>query len=152
MAGRRRPRVAADGARRPLAALHAARAAGTRRSGARARWTNFRNENYERTLSPALVAGYERAGYCWVVTRLDAERAAPQIEPDAVPQAIAYYRTLARASHVVAARFSPYQRGARPVAFNFDWSFDSYPLAYERSGPVVTIWHMRMEADCTSVD
>ncbi len=77
-------------------------------------------------------------------------RAAPQIEPDAVPQAIAYYRTLARAA-TVAARFSPYERGAKPVEFNFDWSFDTYPLAYQRSGPVVTIWHIR-EPDCTSVD
>jgi hypothetical protein len=111
--------------------------------------TNFRNENYERTLSPALVAGYERAGYCWVVTG-STQSGRAQTEPDAVPQAIAYYRTLARAA-TVAARFSPYERGAKPVGFNFDWSFDTYPLAFQRSGPVVTIWHIP-EPDCTSVD
>jgi hypothetical protein len=29
------------------------------------------------------------------------------------------------------------------VAFNFDWSFDFYPLAYERPGPVMTIYRLR---------
>ena len=88
VAGRRRPRVAADGARRPLAAVHAAGTAGTRRSGAGG-WTNFRNENYERTLSPALVAGYERAGYCWVVTGSTQIGPRRRSSPTPCPQAIA---------------------------------------------------------------
>ncbi len=32
-------------------------------------------------------------------------------------------------------RASPYAAGSGPVPFNFDWSFDYYPLAYERPGP-----------------
>ena len=32
-------------------------------------------------------------------------------------------------------RASPYGEGKGPVKFNFDWSFDYYPLAYERPGP-----------------
>ena len=33
--------------------------------------------------------------------------------------------------------------GAEPVPFNFDWSFDYYPLAYQRPGPVMTIYRLR---------
>ena len=34
-------------------------------------------------------------------------------------------------------------RGATPVPFNFDWSFDYYPLAYTRPGPEMTIYRLR---------
>ncbi|HEX4188932.1 MAG TPA: glycosyltransferase family 39 protein [Solirubrobacteraceae bacterium] len=99
-----------------------------------------RPEDYERTLSPALVAYYEQHGYCWVVSgSTQAGRAFA--DPRAVPQAIAYYRTLeARAS--VAYRASPYRSGAAPVPFGFDWSFDYYPLAYERPGPQITVYRL----------
>jgi hypothetical protein len=29
------------------------------------------------------------------------------------------------------------------VKFNFDWTFDFYPLAYERPGPVMQIYRLR---------
>jgi hypothetical protein len=58
-----------------------------------------------------------------------------------VPLAIAYYRALARAGEVVY-RASPYARGARPVAFGFDWSFNEYPLAYYRPGPEMTVYRL----------
>ena len=29
----------------------------------------------------------------------------------------------------------PYRDGEGPVEFNFDWSFNHYPRAYERPGP-----------------
>ena len=60
----------------------------------------------------------------------------------AVPGAIAYYRKLAREG-VVVYRSSPYERGDGRVAFNFDWSFDYYPLAYRRPGPQMTIYRLR---------
>ena len=63
-------------------------------------------------------------------------------DPKAVPLAIAYYRALARAGEVVY-RSSPYARGARTVAFGFDWSFNYYPLAYYRPGPVMTVYRLR---------
>jgi hypothetical protein len=99
-----------------------------------------RPEDYERTLSPALVSYYEQHGYCWVVSgSTQAGRAFA--DPRAVPQAIAYYRTLqARAS--VAHLASPYRSGAAPVPFGFDWSFDYYPLAYERPGPQITVYRL----------
>jgi 4-amino-4-deoxy-L-arabinose transferase-like glycosyltransferase len=106
-------------------------------------------ENYERTLSPALLTGYERAGYCWIVSG-STQSGRAQVDPKVVPGAIGYYRALRRRG-VVAARFSPYRRDANAVRFNFDWSFDSYPLAYDRPGPVVTIWHLT-DGRCGSVD
>ena len=58
-------------------------------------------------------------------------------DPGAAPLAVAYYRALARDARV-AYRVSPYRAGAQAVAFNFDWSFDYYNLAYRRPGPAVT--------------
>jgi hypothetical protein len=97
-------------------------------------------EDYERTLRPALIPYYESQGYCWVVVgSTQAGRA--YAEPRAVPQAIAYYQALARQGRVVY-RVSPYAAGAKPVAFNFDWSFDYYPLSYQRPGPEMTIYRL----------
>jgi hypothetical protein len=97
-------------------------------------------EDYERTLAPALLGYYERHGYCWVVSgSTQSDRALA--DPRAVPLALAYYRALARQGTVVF-RASPYARGQRPVAFNFDWSFDYYPLTYTRPGPQMTIYRL----------
>jgi hypothetical protein len=98
-------------------------------------------EDYERTLSPALIGWYERNGYCWVVSGY-AEAGRAFADPAQVPHAIAYYRALARQAEVVY-RASPYRHGARPVAFNFDWTFDYYPLAYARPGPEMTVYRLR---------
>jgi Dolichyl-phosphate-mannose-protein mannosyltransferase len=98
-------------------------------------------ENYELTLAPALIGHYEQEGYCWVLTG-SAEWGRAFADPSRAPHAVAYYRALARAGEVVY-RVSPYSRGARPPAFNFDWSFDYYPLAYVRPGPEVTVYRLR---------
>jgi len=97
-------------------------------------------EDYVRTLSPALIGYYQRYGYCWVVSG-STQSARAFADPQAVPLAVAYYRALATHSEVVY-RASPYARGQGPVAFNFDWSFDYYPLAYHRPGPVMTIYRL----------
>ncbi|HWD10327.1 MAG TPA: glycosyltransferase family 39 protein [Solirubrobacteraceae bacterium] len=104
------------------------------------RTTQVSIENYERTLAPALIGYYERHGYCWVVSG-STQSGRAFADPSAVPQAVAYYRALARQAQVVF-RASPYSRGQRPVAFNFDWSFDYYPLAYTRPGPQMTIYRL----------
>ena len=98
-------------------------------------------ENYETTLHPALIDFYEREGYCWVITG-STESGRAFADRKAVPGAIAYYRKLAHAGEVVY-RASPYEHGDGPVAFNFDWSFDYYPLAYRRPGPQMTIYRLR---------
>jgi len=98
-------------------------------------------EDYERTLYPGLVDTYEKAGYCWVVVG-STQRGRAEVEPGSVPQALAYYRELERRADL-AYRASPYRSGAKPVSFNFDWSFDFYPLAYHRPGPMMWIYHLR---------
>jgi hypothetical protein len=98
-------------------------------------------ENYVRTLSPALVDYYERKGYCWVVSG-STQSGRAFAERHTVPLAVAYYRTLAERGEVVF-RSSPYAAGAGPVPFGFDWSFDYYPLAYDRPGPSITIYELR---------
>ena len=68
-------------------------------------------------------------------------RAAPSPSPEGA-RAIAYYRELARRGEVVYRR-QPVRAGQGPVRFNFDWSFDYYPLAYERPGPAMTVYRLR---------
>ncbi len=65
-----------------------------------------------------------------------------EVEPTEVPRAIAYYRALERRSDVVF-QASPFREGADPVPFNFDWSFDYYPLAYAQPGPEMTIYRLK---------
>jgi len=38
---------------------------------------------------------------------------------------------------------APFDRDADPVEFNFDFSFDYYPLAYRRPGPLITVYRLR---------
>jgi hypothetical protein len=97
-------------------------------------------ENYETTLAPALIGWYERLGYCWVVSGYT-ESGRALVEPSAAPLAVAYYRALAAQGHVVY-RISPYAPGSKPVDFNFDWTFDYYPLAYSRPGPEMTVYRL----------
>ena len=99
-----------------------------------------RPEDYERTLGPALIGYHEQHGYCWVLSG-STESGRAYADPRAVPQAIAYYRALA-AQASVAFQLSPYSAGSGPVPFGFDWSFDYYPLAYERPGPQITLYHL----------
>jgi Dolichyl-phosphate-mannose-protein mannosyltransferase len=105
-------------------------------------------EDYERELRPELIDLYERKGYCYVVSG-STQRGRAEVQPKQVPRAVAYYAELARRADKVA-EFSPYRAGHGPVAFNFDWSFDFYPLAYARPGPVMTIYRLRAGA-CAGV-
>jgi hypothetical protein len=97
-------------------------------------------EGYARSLRPELVGAYERAGICWVVVG-STQRGRIETEPRRVPDAVAYYRALERSSRI-AFRASPFRPGARPVPFGFDHSFSAYPLAYERPGPVMTVYRL----------
>jgi hypothetical protein len=98
-------------------------------------------EDYERTLYPGLVDRYEEQGYCWVVVG-STQRGRAEVEPAAVPRALAYYKELEKRADTAYVA-SPYRDGAGPVDFNFDWSFDFYPLAYHRPGPTIWIYHLR---------
>jgi Dolichyl-phosphate-mannose-protein mannosyltransferase len=105
-------------------------------------------EDYERALRPELIGLYEQKGYCYVVSG-STQRGRAEAQPEQVPRAVAYYRLLERRADKVA-EFSPYARGKGPVAFNFDWTFDYYPLAYRRPGPLMTIYRLRAGA-CAGV-
>ena len=98
-------------------------------------------EDYERTLYPGLIDKYVAKGYCWVVVG-STQRGRAEAQPQVVPRAIAYYRELERRS-TLAYEASPYSKGAKPVKFNFDWTFDFYPRAYERPGPVMQVYRLR---------
>jgi 4-amino-4-deoxy-L-arabinose transferase-like glycosyltransferase len=98
-------------------------------------------EDFERVLRPELVDFFERQGYCWVVVG-STQRGRAEAEPEAVPNALRYYRTLEQRSKV-AYHASPYGRGRGPVGFNFDWTFNYYPLAYSRPGPEMTVYRLR---------
>ncbi|MEP6954442.1 MAG: glycosyltransferase family 39 protein [Solirubrobacteraceae bacterium] len=98
-------------------------------------------EDYERTLYPGLVDRYEQKGYCWVVTG-STQRGRAEVQPRKVPNALPYYRELERRGRLVY-EASPFRRGAKPVAFNFDWTFDYYPLAYDRPGPIMRVYRLQ---------
>ncbi|HTB49406.1 MAG TPA: glycosyltransferase family 39 protein [Solirubrobacteraceae bacterium] len=98
-------------------------------------------EDYETTLAPSLIGWYESQGYCWVVTG-STEFGRAFADPALAPLAVAYYRALAAQSEV-AYHVSPYESGATPPAFNFDWTFDYYPLSYRLPGPAMTVYRLR---------
>jgi Dolichyl-phosphate-mannose-protein mannosyltransferase len=115
-------------------------------------------ENYESTLGPALIPYYERNDYCWIVSGFTQSGRA-FADPKTVPNAIAYYRELEKQGEVVY-HVSPYSSGQPSpvndspgqsrVPFNFDWTFDYYPLAFQRPGAEMTIYRLR-GGRCASV-
>jgi hypothetical protein len=104
----------------------------------------LRPEDYERILRPSLIDTYERGGYCWVMIG-STQYGRALADPGEVPGAIAYYRELARRGQLVY-RADPYAAGEGPEKFNFDWSFDYYPLSYDRPGPTVLVYRLRGSA------
>ncbi len=105
-----------------------------------------RSETYVRYLKPELVDAYAREGVCWVVSG-SSESGRAFAEPNRVPAAIAYYEALARRARVVY-RASPYDPGAGPVPYNFDWATGYFPLAYGRPGPEMVIYRL-VEPACS---
>jgi hypothetical protein len=112
---------------------------GRPRRGGKGRFVSV--EDYERTLRPALIDAYAAGGFCWVVVGSTQYGRALR-DAGEVPRAIRYYRALARRADVVH-RVSPYRAGQGPVEFNFDWSFNQYPRAFERPGPHVVVYRLR---------
>ena len=98
-------------------------------------------EDFEKVLRPELIDVYEEQGYCWIVVG-STQRGRAEAEPGVVPEALAYYEELRRRSRV-AHDVSPYSKGEGRVGFNFDWTFNYYPLAYNRPGPEMTIYRLQ---------
>ena len=100
-----------------------------------------RFEDYERTTRPALIGAYARGGYCWVVTG-STQYGRAYADPDEVPRAIAYYAALEREAELVYS-VRPDEGGRARVPFSFDYSFNGYPLEYDRMGPEIRIYRLR---------
>ena len=98
-------------------------------------------EDFERVLNPEFIDVFEQQAYCWVVVG-STQRGRAEAEPEKVPGALRYYEELERRSKV-AYTVSPYSKGKGPVGFNFDWSFNYYPLAYNRPGPDMTVYRLQ---------
>jgi hypothetical protein len=97
-------------------------------------------EDYVRTLRPQLLRAYAAGGYCYVVVG-STQKGRAFADRHEVPRAVAYYDALAKEADVVY-RTSPWTAGeAQP--FNFDWSFDAYPLSYQRNGPQMTVYRLK---------
>ena len=97
-------------------------------------------EDYERTTRPELVDQYEREGWCYIISG-STQSGRAFAEPEEVPLAISYYQQIEQRSEVVY-KASPYDPNRGTVPFNFDWSFDFYPLAYHRPGPLMTVYKL----------
>ena len=96
---------------------------------------------YHAVLRPDVIDDYRLYGYCLVMTvNVVRDRALESGDR----QARAYYSRLERDADLVR-EFSPFKKGADPVPFNFDLSYNYYPGAYERPGPTVRIYRLR---DC----
>jgi hypothetical protein len=94
---------------------------------------------YHLVLDRKVIDQYRRYGYCVVVTfGVVRDRAIVTGGRDVRD----YYRRLERESRVLR-RFSPYDKGADPVPFDFDLSYNYEPTAYHRPGPVATIYRLR---------
>ena len=100
-------------------------------------------EDYEKTTQPALVDRYRQRGFCWVVTGSN-QYGRAYADPKAVPQAIRYYDELKRQADLVY-RVRPYT--ARGIPFSFDYSFNYYPLQFDRPGPEIEVYRLR---NCTA--
>ena len=92
-------------------------------------------EDYERTLFPQLVGQYVERGYCTVLTG-STQFGRALAEPEDVPRAIRYYDELRRRGRVVFAARQPVRE------FSFDFSFNSYPLSFDRPGPEIVIYRL----------
>lgn len=97
--------------------------------------------DYAATLTPERIDLYREHGFCVVVTMSVIRGRA---ENDEVPEALAYYERLEREAELLKV-FSPFAPGADEPPFHFDLSYNYYPTAYERPGPVVKIYELR---DC----
>jgi hypothetical protein len=95
-------------------------------------------EDYERTLRPDLVRAYREGGFCWVISG-SSQYGRAYADPDEVPRALQYYDRLRRDADLVY-DVKPY---GSTVPFSFDYSFNSYPLAYHRPGPEIQIYRLK---------
>ena len=94
---------------------------------------------YEKKLDASLIDTYRAGHYCWVVVGSHQKQRGLKA---GLPGAIAYYKRLNQESDRTQL-FDPWRAGADRPGFNFDMSFDYYPTAFVRPGPLVEVHHLR---------
>lgn len=94
--------------------------------------------DYGSTLSPATITRYRQTGYCLVMAM---SLIRGRVENAHLAPGLAYYDALRRQSKLLL-HVSPYKRGAKPVKFNFDLSYNYYPTAFARPGPEIWIYRL----------
>ena len=94
---------------------------------------------YEKKLDPALIDDYRTGGYCWVVVGSHQKGRGLKA---GLSGARAYYERLNRESNATQL-FDPWRKDAARPGFNFDMSFNYYPRAHIRPGPLVEVHHLR---------
>jgi hypothetical protein len=102
---------------------------------------------YARYLSDRLVRTYMRDGYCWVVASSN-YWGLTLSDSKVADRAASYYRALKRHGYVAFSASpwgdvnSPGGPGKDKVPFNFDFTYDFYPLSYTRPGPYVQVYRL----------
>ena len=97
--------------------------------------------DYEHWLRPELIDLYIQNHDCYVVTG-STQFGRAEVDPGQAPGAIAYYRALGERGRLEYEAL-PFAAGAAAVPFNFDWTFNYYPLAYSHPGPVMKVYRLR---------
>ena len=97
-------------------------------------------EKYASTLRPELIDQYTEAGFCWVVVG-SIQKGRVTKAPEKMPEAAAYYKALDERAERVAS-FSPMKPGKALPTFNFDISYNYYPLSYKRPGPQIDVYRL----------
>jgi hypothetical protein len=94
---------------------------------------------YEKRLRVRQIERYRSRGYCWVIVGSHQKDRGLKA---GLRSSRNYYRALDAAS-AATVTFSPYARGADPVRFSYDKSFNYQPRAFTRPGPMVEIHRLR---------
>jgi 4-amino-4-deoxy-L-arabinose transferase-like glycosyltransferase len=102
--------------------------------------SGYQIEKYAQRLSPEVLDSFEREGYCYVVSG-STQRGRAIKDPAKAPHAAEYYAALERRGEKLVS-FDPMKPGAKLPRFNFDISYNYYPLGYHRPGPRIDIYRL----------
>jgi hypothetical protein len=96
--------------------------------------------NFGFTLFPGLLPYLRERGVCWIVSSSEQSGRAFK-DPGRVPEAIAYYRALAREADL-RYRIRPFPGASADHYFQYDLAHDFAPLRFRVPGPAVAIYRL----------
>ena len=96
-------------------------------------------QNYERTLTPALLDVYRREGVCWHVSG-STQYGRAAAEPDRAPEALRFYRELRKQADVV---FETAPTNGKMPRYQVDTAFNYVDGAFDRPGPRMVVYRLR---------